>query len=229
MSDAGSENGDKDEGPSIGIYEGERNALKERHGKGKNAFPNGDSYEGGYANSKRSGHGMYKWKAGHRYVGDFTSGKRHGQGVYVYSNGDAYQGSWENDLKHGHGIYTFQNGSKKSGMWIEGKLNGPGEIIYADHKIVGVFKNDDRMDMPVTIHYTKTGFTKTIHDPSLKSGMWIEGKLNGPGEIIYADHKIVGVFKNDDRMDMPVTIHYTKTGFTKTIHDPSLVGMSEKE
>ncbi|KAL2920039.1 hypothetical protein HK105_200105 [Polyrhizophydium stewartii] len=192
MSDTGSENGDKEEGPSIGIYEGDRNALKERHGKGKNTFPNGDTYEGQYANSKRSGQGVYKWKAGHRYIGnyqdnqrngqgyfvypdgskyrgDFVAGKRHGSGVYAYANGDVYQGAWENDLKHGQGVYMYQNGSKarKSGNWVEGKLLGPGEIIYADHKIIGNFKSDDRMDMPVKIHFTKTNYTKTVHDPAL--------------------------------------------------------------
>jgi hypothetical protein len=49
--------------------------------------------------------------------------------------------------------------------------------------------------------------------------------LTGSGEIIYADHKIVGSFVTDDRMEMPVTIEFTKTGFTQTITDPAVVGM----
>jgi hypothetical protein len=36
--------------------------LKERHGKGKNLYPNGDVYEGQYAKGKRHGKGVYTWK-----------------------------------------------------------------------------------------------------------------------------------------------------------------------
>ena len=56
--------------------------------------------------------------------------------------------------------------------------------------------------------------------------MWVQGKLEGPGEIVYPDYKVCGVFKTDDIMDMPAIIHYTKTGFSQTIHDPAHIGMS---
>jgi radial spoke head protein 1 len=69
MSDDGSNMGDKDEGPSIGVYEGDRNGDKQRHGRGKNTFPNGDVYEGQYVNGRRYGEGTYIWKAGHKYTG----------------------------------------------------------------------------------------------------------------------------------------------------------------
>lgn len=46
----------------IGVYEGERNELGERHGHGKAHFPNGDVYEGEYAEGKRSGVGIYRFK-----------------------------------------------------------------------------------------------------------------------------------------------------------------------
>lgn len=36
-------------------YDGERNDLGERHGKGKAVLPNGDIYEGNYANGQRHG------------------------------------------------------------------------------------------------------------------------------------------------------------------------------
>ena len=36
-------------------YEGERNELGERHGYGKTVLPNGDIYEGNYANGKQHG------------------------------------------------------------------------------------------------------------------------------------------------------------------------------
>ena len=43
----------------LGTYEGERNENEERHGHGKALLPNGDEYEGGYQNGKRSGSGIY--------------------------------------------------------------------------------------------------------------------------------------------------------------------------
>ncbi|KAJ3045885.1 Radial spoke head 1 [Rhizophlyctis rosea] len=191
MSDVESEPEIKEEGPSIGTYEGDRNDAKQRHGKGKNTFPNGDVYEGSYANGHREGPGTYRWKNGARYAGDykddlregsglfvypdgskyrgdFKAGKRHGSGTYVYANGDAYQGQWEEDLKHGQGTYTYQQtGSQKKGLWERGTLTGPGEIIHADHKLTGRFINNDRMDMPVKLTFTKNGFTKEITDPTL--------------------------------------------------------------
>ena len=40
-------------------YEGERNELNERHGKGKAKLPNNDTYDGYYQNGKRHGAGTY--------------------------------------------------------------------------------------------------------------------------------------------------------------------------
>lgn len=36
-------------------YEGERNEANERHGKGVAELPNGDKFDGYYANGKRNG------------------------------------------------------------------------------------------------------------------------------------------------------------------------------
>ena len=40
---------------SFQTYEGERNEAGERHGKGLANLPNGDIYDGEYANGKRQG------------------------------------------------------------------------------------------------------------------------------------------------------------------------------
>ncbi|KAJ1563524.1 hypothetical protein HK096_000583, partial [Nowakowskiella sp. JEL0078] len=143
------------------IYAGERNELKERHGKGKNIFVNGDVYEGIYQNGKRNGQGSYVWKNG-----QFENGKRHGSGSYTYANGDVYEGSWKNDLKHGKGVYTFKgSGSKKKGIWVNGALNGPGEIIHADHKIIGRFTSNDVFQSPAKIQFFSNGYTIDVRDP----------------------------------------------------------------
>ncbi len=74
------------------VYTGDRNEAKERHGSGKNLFPNGDQYTGNYAYGKRSGHGFYKWKAGHRFVGEYAENNREGQGYMIYPDGSKYKG-----------------------------------------------------------------------------------------------------------------------------------------
>ena len=41
-------------------YEGDRNEAGERHGKGLANLPNGDIYDGEYANGKRQGQVQYE-------------------------------------------------------------------------------------------------------------------------------------------------------------------------
>ncbi|KAM6447426.1 radial spoke head 1 homolog isoform 2-T2 [Liasis olivaceus] len=55
MSDLGSEEIEEEAENDLGEYEGERNEAGERHGRGKARLPNGDTYEGEYANGKRNG------------------------------------------------------------------------------------------------------------------------------------------------------------------------------
>jgi radial spoke head protein 1 len=74
------------------VYEGERNSDKERHGTGKNTFPNGDVYNGAYAAGKRFGPGTYTWKAGHSYNGQYENGLRSGNGTLIYPDTSKYTG-----------------------------------------------------------------------------------------------------------------------------------------
>ncbi|KAJ3220516.1 hypothetical protein HK099_004235 [Clydaea vesicula] len=194
-SEDGSENEFKEEGPTIGTYEGGRSETGQRHGKGKNIFPNGDIYEGDYNEGKREGAGVYIWKAtGARYTGSYKENlrdgegelvfpdgskykglwqkeKKHGFGTYTYANGDTYEGNWENDLKHGEGLYNFKaSASKKKGTFNQGNLTGVGEILHLDHKIVGKFTSNETMEVPVKVTFMATGgYSKILHDPALLS------------------------------------------------------------
>ena len=62
MSDLGSIDFDDGQDFYFGEYEGGRNEAGERHGEGKATLPNGDIYEGYYANGQRHGQGTYKFK-----------------------------------------------------------------------------------------------------------------------------------------------------------------------
>ncbi|KAJ3116764.1 hypothetical protein HK100_000978 [Physocladia obscura] len=193
MSDDGEEE-IKEEEPSLGIYEGERNESKQRHGKGKNIFVNGDVYDGQYQFGAKSGYGSYKWKKGgaryigeykndlrhgegyfiypdgSKYRGNFVEGKRTGYGSYLYANGDLYQGEWQNDVKHGKGVYLYKNGSKKAGTFVNGVLQGSGEIMQPDHKVQGNWAGNISMDIPAKLTFS-SGFSKEITDPQFFTGI----------------------------------------------------------
>nr|KAG5685652.1 hypothetical protein BaRGS_020894 [Batillaria attramentaria] len=129
MSDMGSEEMEEEQGPYLGEYEGGRNDRDERHGEGKATLPNGDTYEGLYENGKRHG--------------GWVDDQRCGFGKYNYINGDTYEGEWQNHVRHGRGTYTYAaTGTKYVGMWSNGKWEGHGELIHANHKYVGTFKEN---------------------------------------------------------------------------------------
>lgn len=76
-------------------------------------------------------------------IGNWVKDQRCGFGKYTYVNADSYEGEWQDHLRHGQGTYTYsQTGTKYVGRWVRGKREGHGELIHANHKYVGVFKED---------------------------------------------------------------------------------------
>lgn len=76
-------------------------------------------------------------------TGSWVEDQRSGKGKYSYVNGDSYDGEWQSHLRNGRGTYTYaETGSKYLGTWREGKREGHGELIHANHKYVGPFKDD---------------------------------------------------------------------------------------
>jgi hypothetical protein len=67
---------------------------------------------------------------------------------------------------------------------------------------------------------------RLIEAKNKKQGSWVNGKLHGQGSIVHADHKIQGVFLDNDNMGMPVDLLFFKTGYTKQINDLTAVGMT---
>jgi len=126
---------------------------------------NGDRYDGGFADGKKSGKGVYYWYGGDRYEGTFvddkyTNGvvyysdggryeggfveyKKSGRGVRYYPNGDRYEGDFTDDKATGNGIKYFANGDRYEGDFVDGRLTGKGTLYQFDGKArSGAFVDD---------------------------------------------------------------------------------------
>merc|ERR1711914_17580 len=139
MSDLGSVDFEGEE-YYFGQYDGERNEADERHGEGTYKFKNGARYVGVYSENKKDGKGTFYYPDGSIYEGQWTDDRKHGQGTYTYPNGDTYEGNWTHDLRNGTGTYTYaSSGSRYIGQWVNGKADGPGELVHSNHRYQGAW------------------------------------------------------------------------------------------
>ena len=56
-------------------------------------------YEGQWLNDEKHGKGKEMYNDGATYDGRFHEGARHGAGVLTYANRDVYDGEWDMDVK----------------------------------------------------------------------------------------------------------------------------------
>jgi hypothetical protein len=126
--------------------------MSTRHGVGKLTFPNGDWYQGNFANDLFHGNGdSFHANDGRRYVGNFVAGFEEGYGVItgtttVERGGKKrYEGYVYKGLRHGQGTQwvTSLEGSVATfqGNWENDLLNGPGTLTSANKILSGVFRN----------------------------------------------------------------------------------------
>jgi hypothetical protein len=134
-------------------------AQTEQHGRGKETYPDGSKYEGGFCCAgKRSGFGKYVWKDGmvyegewkdneqhgqgkqiyadgSKYEGGYCAGKWHGFGKYVWKDGRVYEGEWKDNRRHGQGMRTAPDGRKYEGGFCAGKAHGFGSFVGEDGNV----------------------------------------------------------------------------------------------
>ena len=63
----------------------------------KVAFPNRDTYFGGYQADSKAGTGLYVFANGGAYIGQYQGGKRQGQGLMILPDGGLYRGQFAAD------------------------------------------------------------------------------------------------------------------------------------
>ncbi|KAF7251170.1 hypothetical protein EYD10_03191 [Varanus komodoensis] len=175
MSDLGSEEIEEEAENDLGEYEGERNEAGERHGHGKARLPNGDTYEGEYANGKRNGQGLYRFKNGARYTGEYFDNKKHGHGVFIYPDGSKYEGDWVEDQRHGNGVYYYVNGDTYTGEWFNHYRHGQGTYFYAltGSKYVGTWANGQQEGSAEVVHLNHRFQGKFVNKHPMGHGKYI--------------------------------------------------------
>ena len=150
-------------------------------------YPNGETYEGEYAEGNRSGTGVYRYKTGEKYEGEWIKNRKHGIGKMTYfkegaSLGD-YNGYWENGRRHGEGVFRYPNGDVYSGWWKHGQKEGTGTYTFkkTGHKLFGDWEAG------------KIVKGKWIYPEGLQfSGDFANNKPNGLGEWLFKNGNKAG-------------------------------------
>lgn len=174
---------------SKGVYVGEYNDQKKKHGQGKFTFENGDIYDGNWRENKRHGSGKYQWAKGNIYHGDWVEDKREGKGKMEWPDGSCYEGDFGNSMFHGNGVFRFADGSEYTGEWKNDKKNGQGNYRFASGNVyVGKWLDGKEHGQG------KVSF----QDGSSYEGEFYAGKFHGKGIKRWPDDGTVynGVFKN---------------------------------
>lgn len=112
-------------------------------GNGKMEYPNGDLYEGQWANNTRHGYGVLECSDGSSYIGAFRHGDKDGAGEEVYADGTVFAGMFRNGLRHGVGrIRVKSSGDVVDGVFVDGKLEGLVTVTYGHGDLfIGRFRN----------------------------------------------------------------------------------------
>src|SRR5450830_1251383 len=72
---------------------------------------------GNFVQGKIEGKGKQAFHNGEVFEGMFVGGQRRGQGVQLYSNGDRYEGEFRNGQMEGKGVLTSADGSRRTGKF----------------------------------------------------------------------------------------------------------------
>ena len=141
-------------------------ALKSSHhysGQGVATYPNGDTYDGNFADGSRCGQGTY------------TVAASGGDGEEDVK--DTYKGEWLDNEKNGIGKQTYFGVGDYNGYWASGSRQGEGVMIYANQDIYsGLWKNGQK-DGQGTYVFKETGMKYVGH---FKSGQLVQGKWKYP-------------------------------------------------
>lgn len=186
--------------PNNSIYVGTY-VKDKKEGKGRMEYSDGGYYDGEWKNDLRHGFGEWVYTDNAKYNGYLKDDKRDGEGTLVwhdtyYGSTFMYKGGWKNNCFDGTGViygggYKYE-GEVAASKDTNGQLKGNGILYFVEDLM-----DENDIDTLVNENYEGNfsyryigGFNNTLfhgqgtlsigYASTIFSGMWINGKLNGP-------------------------------------------------
>ncbi|GMF22429.1 unnamed protein product [Phytophthora lilii] len=166
-------------------------------------FPNGDTYEGEFADGLRNGFGIFtECATGSTYEGQWLQDLRHGSGILTSGSKDfIYDGAWENDKRCGYGHCVISGGRETySGQWWANAFHGTGKYTDAEGNIYeGEFVRGKKHGVGklITAAVGSQADSAAGHSEQY-SGEWRDGCREGIGDAVFADgSRYSGQWKDD--------------------------------
>lgn len=80
--------------------------------------------------------GYFRDPEGNQYEGGFADGEHHGMGIEQRADLTRYEGHWKNGQRDGSGKIAYSVGGRYEGQWREGSFHGAGKAVYTSGKVV---------------------------------------------------------------------------------------------
>ena len=119
----------------------------------------------------------------------------------TYPNGITKVGFLVNNIFQGPG-HIIENGDKKIGTFVDGNLKGPGEIITKNYDSLCCNCSKCSRDLTSTADNNNFDETNNINSTEVRRvGIFENNELEGPGEFIRNNLKIVGTANDNTAVD----------------------------
>ncbi|KAF1331424.1 Tkl protein kinase, partial [Globisporangium splendens] len=148
-------------------------------------YPNGDTYDGEFANGMRHGKGVFTERAtGNVYDGEWVFNTRQGNGILTSGMKDfIYDGAWHEDQRCGYGHCVIRGCETYSGQWKHNQFHGVGTYMDAEgHVYEGEFVGGKKHGVGKQV-FSASGLTRE----QSYSGEWHDGYREGIGDAVFAD------------------------------------------
>lgn len=163
----------------------------QKHGRGKQIWPDGSFYEGYWYQNQAHGKGRLIHCQGTVYEGYWALDQAHGQGLYFTVEGSFYQGSWYEDKQHGFGVEKWGSGASYEGDYFMGMKHGKGTFKWEDGSwYQGEFQEN--------LIQGKGKYQ--WNDGREYDGEWMGNKMHGKGVFKWPDGRIYsGNYEHDEK------------------------------